>query len=118
MVGDRTVGAGGGFEFNGEPGAPLPDSGYAVRLSGNFSVFDPAGVLAEGDHAEGELIDMLAQDHFAPSRTRPFAIQAAGLRPDLTLSTTLADFRDGERSSLSRALVQWKAKNGLGSLVA
>lgn len=43
----RLVGAGGGFEYNGEPGTPLPGSGYAARLSGNFSVFDPTGTLSE-----------------------------------------------------------------------
>ena len=61
VVGERTVGAGGGFEFNGEPGASLPGSSYAVRLSGSFSVFDPIGILSEGEHDEGALIDMLAQ---------------------------------------------------------
>lgn len=111
VVGERTVGAGGGFEFNGEPGTPLPGSGYAVRLTGNFSVFDPEGMLAEGEHAEGALIDSLSQDHFAPSRTRPFAIQSVGLRPDLALSTTLADLRDGGQDSLGKALAQLKAKH-------
>jgi C-terminal processing protease CtpA/Prc len=111
VVGERSVGAGGGFEFNGEAGTPLPGSGYAVRLSGNFSVFDPAGTLTEGEHAEGTLIDMLAQDHFAPSRTRPFAIQSVGLRPDVALGTTLADLRDGGQGSLGRLLVQLKAKH-------
>jgi C-terminal processing protease CtpA/Prc len=110
VVGERTVGAGGGFEFNGEPGTPLPHSGYAVRLSGNFSVFDPSGTLAEGEHAEGALIDMLAQDHFAPSRTRPFAVQCAGLRPDRELTTTLADLRDGGKARLAKVLAQLKAK--------
>ncbi|MFC5435101.1 S41 family peptidase [Rhodanobacter umsongensis] len=113
VVGEPTVGAGGGFEFNGEPGTPLPGSGYAVRLSGNFSVFDPAGTLAEGEHAEGALVDMLAQDHFAPSRTRPFAIQSVGLRPDVALSTTLADLQDGGLSSLVKALAKMKADRRL-----
>jgi hypothetical protein len=113
VVGERTAGAGGGFEFNGEPGTPLPRSGYAVRLSGNFSVFDPSGTLSEGEHAEGALIDMLAQDHFAPSRTRPFAIQSVGLRPDVALSTTLDDLRDGGQSSLVKALAKMKANHGL-----
>jgi C-terminal processing protease CtpA/Prc len=113
VVGESTVGAGGGFEFNGEPGTPLPGSGYAIRLSGNFSVFDPAGTLTEGEHAEGTLIDMLAQDHFAPSRTRPFAIQSVGLRPDLSLITKLADLRDGGQGSLCKVLVQLKVKRRL-----
>ena len=111
VVGERTVGAGGGFEFNSEPATPLPGSGYAVRLSGNFSVFDPTGTLTDGAHAEGALIDMLAQDQFAPSRTRPFAIQSVGLRPDLALSTTLADLHDGGQASLVKVLVQLKAKH-------
>lgn len=111
VVGERTVGAGGGFEFNSEPTAPLPGSGYAVRLSSNFSVFDPAGTLTDGAHAGGALIDMLAQDHFAPSRTRPFAIQSVGLRPDLALSTTLADLHDGGQASLVKVLAQLKAKH-------
>lgn len=113
VVGERTVGAGGGYEFNGEPGKPLPGSGYAVRLSGNFSVFDPAGKFTEGEHAERALIDVLAQDHFAPSRTRPFAIQAVGLRPDLALHTTLVDLRDGGRGALAKALAQLKTKGRL-----
>ena len=113
VVGERTVVAGGGFEFNGKPGTPLPGSGYAVRLSGNFSVFDPTGTLTEGDHAEGTLIDMLAQDQFAPSRTHPFAIQSVGLRPDFALITTLADLRDGGQGSLVKVLVQLKAKRRL-----
>ncbi|TPG05940.1 hypothetical protein EAH88_14985 [Rhodanobacter glycinis] len=113
VVGERTVGAGGGFEFNGEPGTPLPGSGYAARLSGNFSVFDPAGTLGEGAHDEAALVDMLARDHFAPSRTHPFAIQSVGLRPDFALSSTLADLRDGGRSSLAKVLVQLKAKHQL-----
>jgi C-terminal processing protease CtpA/Prc len=110
VVGERTVGAGGGFEFNAEPGKPLPGSGYAVRLSGNFSVFDPAGTLKEGEHDEGALIDMLARDHFAPSRTRPFAIQSVGLRPDVVLGTTLADLWDGDRSSLGKTLARLRVK--------
>jgi len=113
VVGERTVGAGGGFEFNGEPGTPLPGSGYTVRLSGNFSVFDPTGTLTEGEHAEDALLDMLTQDHFAPSRSRPFAIQSVGLRPDFALSSTLADLRDGGRGSLAKVLVQLKAKHQL-----
>ncbi|OOG41579.1 S41 family peptidase [Rhodanobacter sp. C05] len=113
VVGERTVGAGGGFEFNSKPGTPLPGSGYAVRLSGNFSVFDPAGTLTEGEHAEGALIDMLAQDHFAPSRTHPFAIQSAGLRPDLALMTTLADLHDGGQDSLVQIFSRLKAEHRL-----
>lgn len=111
VVGERTVGAGGGFEFNSEPAAPLPGSGYAVRLSGNFSVFDPTGTLTDGKHAEDALIEMLAQDHFAPSRIHPFAIQSAGLRPDLALSTTLADLHDGGQASLVKVLAQLKVKH-------
>jgi hypothetical protein len=113
VVGEQTVGAGGGFEFNGEPGKALPGSGYAVRLSGNFSVFDPAGTLGEGEHDEGALVDMLARDHFAPSRTRPFAIQSVGLRPDVALDTTLADLRDGGQRSLVKALAKMKPNHGL-----
>jgi hypothetical protein len=113
VVGEQTVGAGGGFEFNGKPGTPLPGSGYVVRLSGNFSVFDPAGTLSEGEHDEGALVDMLAQDHFAPSRTRPFAIQSVGLRPDVVLGTTVVDLRDGGQRSLVKALAKMKANHGL-----
>lgn len=113
VIGERTVGAGGGFEFNGEPGAPLGGSGYAVRLSGNFSVFDSTGSLSEGDHPEAALVDMLAQDHFAPSRTRPFAIQSAGLRPDVALDTKLTDLRDGGQASLAKVLARLKAEHRL-----
>jgi C-terminal processing protease CtpA/Prc len=113
VIGERTVGAGGGFEFNGEPGTPLPSSGYAVRFSGNFSVFDPAGTLSEGEHPEAALVDMLVRDHFAPSRTRPFAIQSVGLKPDVALGTTLADLRDGGQRSLVNALSKMKASHRL-----
>ena len=111
VVGERIVGAGGGFEFNGDPGAPLSQSGYAVRLSGNFSVFDLTGTLTEGEHSENALVDRLAQDHFAPSRTRPFAIQSVGLQPDFALGTRLADLRDGGEGSLVKVLLQMRAKH-------
>lgn len=110
VVGERTVGAGGGFEFGSASGIALPDCGYTVRLSGNLSIFDPTGTLKEGEQSEAALVDQVAQNDFAPSRTRPFAIQGAGLRPDLTLSTGISDLRDGGQASLVKALHALKAK--------
>ena len=107
--GERTVGAGGGFEF-GSAGFDLPALGYAVRTSGNFTLFDTTGTLAAGDTDEKAMVEGVAADGFAPSRTRPFAIQAAGLRPDIADSTTLADLRDGGVAEVGRIITALKAQ--------
>lgn len=93
-AGERTIGAGGGHEFGGK-GFPLADSGYEVTISGNFTFFDVTGTLREGEAAEKELLALVSRDRFAPSRTRPFAFQAVGLRPDLELQSTQDDLQDG-----------------------
>ena len=113
VVGERTVGAGGGFEFGSLEGLALPDCGCTVRLSGNFTLFDPSGTLRAGERPEGPLVELVARDGFAPSRSRPFAIQGAGLRPDLTLATGLADLRDGGRAALVKALLALKSEGRL-----
>lgn len=113
VVGERTVGAGGGFEFGSADGIALPGCGGTVRVSGNFTLFDPAGVLRDGERPEGPLVDLVAQGGFAPSRSRPFAIQCAGLRPDLALATGLADLRDGGRAALVKALLTLKSEGRL-----
>lgn len=103
VAGERTAGAGGGFEF-GTDGVDIDGSGLNVRVSGNFSVLDPTGQLSAGETAEGPLVDQLAQDRFAPSRTRPFSFQAVGVVPDLAAPTGLADLRDGGQAMVARLL--------------
>jgi hypothetical protein len=103
VVGERTVGAGGGFEFDAK-GFILPASGFGVRASENFTLFDPKGALRDGDWPEAALIDTVAADGFAPSRVRPFATQSAGLRPDIRLDTTRADLNDKGVGEITKAL--------------
>ena len=112
VAGERTVGAGGGFEF-GSAGFALPQTGYAIRTSGNFTLFDVTGTLKAGDMNEAAMVDMVAEDGFAPSRERPFAIQAAGLRPDVAETTTLDDLRDGGVAEVGRILARLQATKKL-----
>ena len=65
-----------------------------MKLSGNFTFFDAGLTLKDGTANEQSLIDGVARDAFAPSRTRPFAIQSVGLRPDVDSPSTRADLRD------------------------
>jgi hypothetical protein len=109
VVGERTIGAGGGFEF-GSAGFVLPRSNYTVRTSGNFTLFDMSGALSAGSMSETAMVEIVAEDHFAPSRRRPFAIQAAGLRPDLAVASTLADLRDGGRALIGRVLEELRIR--------
>lgn len=102
-VGERTIGAGGGRDADGA-GFVLPRSGMRVKYSGNFSVFDNGTEVHPGETGEAALIDRIAADRFAPSRTRPFAIQAVGLRPDLALPTSADDLSDGGAAALQRML--------------
>jgi hypothetical protein len=90
-------------------------SGFNVRTSGNFTVFDPTGILVEGELAEPKFVDQVAADRFAPSRSRPFAIQAVGLRPDHAVTTTLADLRDGGRSAFRRALADLRRQGRIAA---
>jgi C-terminal processing protease CtpA/Prc len=112
VMGERTVGAGGGFEY-GAQGQAWGDSGYTVRVSGNFTVFDPTARLRAGDMAESEFVSLVSQDRFAPSRARPFAIQAVGFRPDLEATTTIDDLRDQGRAALHRGLDQARRRRML-----
>ena len=97
VAGERTIGAGGGLDSEAQ-GFELPRLGFRVRTSGTFTVFDVTRALRAGETAEAPLLDPVARDGFAPSRTRPVAIQAVGVRPDLVAPTTLADLRDGGAS--------------------
>jgi C-terminal processing protease CtpA/Prc len=110
VVGENTVGAGGGYEFGGASADALPGSGYAVRLSGNLTVFDPTGALAAGSHPEDALVSTLAQGGFAPSRTRPYTFQSVGVRPDVAIPTTFADLQDGGQASLVKAILRGRYK--------
>jgi Peptidase family S41 len=103
IAGEQTVGAGGGFDSAAQ-GFALPACGFAVRTSGNFTIFDPTGRLHEGGWPEAGLIATLAADRFAPRRLRPFAIQSIGIRPDLPLATTLSDLRDGGARQVAQAI--------------
>jgi hypothetical protein len=108
VVGERTIGAGGGFEF-GSAGFELPRLGYAVRTSGNFTLFDTTGTLIPGEFSEAAMIDTVAAASFSPSRDRYFAIQAVGLRPDVAESSTLEDLRDGGVDEVGRIVARLKA---------
>jgi len=103
LVGERTIGAGGGLEA-GSKGFALPNSNFNVSASESFAFFDPRGELQAGEANETALLEKVSIDRFAPSRTRPFATQAAGMRPDLESKSTLADLRDGGRAQIERAL--------------
>lgn len=103
VVGERTIGAGGGLEFNSQ-GLTLPRSGLKVRMSESFTLFDGSGTLENGEVSESRILDSVSQNDFAPDRTRPFAIQAAGLPPDLESRTTIDDLRDGGLAQVQRAI--------------
>lgn len=103
IIGERTVGAGGGFEA-GSQGTPWGSSGYNVRISGNFTIFDPTSALSAGPMKETDLVAVVAQDAFKPSLKRPYAVQAVGLRPDIETFTTIDDLRDGGKGLIERNL--------------
>ena len=110
VVGEQTVGAGGGFEFNAQ-GFALPDSGLRVRTSGNFTIFDPTGTLKAGAWSEDLIVAKLIANHFGPSRNAPFAIQSVGFRPDLAASTTLEDLRGGGVAEITRAIASLRSRH-------
>jgi Peptidase family S41 len=93
-AGETTAGADGGLDSQAK-GFPLPGSGFNVRMSGNFTIFDPTLQLNEGDWSEHAIVTQVAADRFGPSRHRPFAFQSVGLRPDVAATTTLSDLSDG-----------------------
>lgn len=112
VAGERTLGGGGGLDSEAQ-GFELPQLGFRVRTSGTFTVFDVTHALRAGETAEPPLLDLVARDSFAPSRTRPFAIQAAGVRPDLAAPATLADLRDGGLSWATRIVHRLRTQGGL-----
>ena len=112
VAGERTLGGGGGLDSQAQ-GFELPQLGLRVKMSGAFTVFDVTQALSAGETAEAPLLDQVAREGFAPSRTRPFAIQAAGLRPDLEEPTTLADLRDGGVSLATRIVRRIRTQGGL-----
>ncbi|WP_167759860.1 S41 family peptidase [Massilia horti] len=112
IVGERTIGAGGGLEA-GSKGFALPNSDFNVSASESFAFFDPRGELKAGEASETVLIDKVAADRFAPSRARPFAIQAVGMRPDVECKSTLADLRDGGQAQIVRAISVLRARGML-----
>jgi len=103
VIGEHTVGAGGGFAF-GSDGFALPGSSYRIRTSGNFTFFDASGLLRDGDWNEQRLVDIVSSAEFRPSLKHPFAIQSVGFRPDVTIATAAADLRDGGVGEVARAL--------------
>jgi C-terminal processing protease CtpA/Prc len=107
LAGERTIGAGGGFEF-GSSGFKLAQSGFNVRISGNFTFFDQSGQLRAGETDEQALLDVVASDAFAPSHKRPFAIQSAGMKPDLASASTLSDLQDGGVAQVTRLIAEMK----------
>lgn len=110
-VGERTIGAGGGRDADAT-GFVLPRAGVRIKYSGNFSVFDNGTENHAGETSDAVLIDGVAEDRLAPSRTRPFAIQTVGLRLDLALPTTAADLADGGAAEIQR-LVPMLVQRGL-----
>jgi C-terminal processing protease CtpA/Prc len=103
IVGERTIGAGGGLDA-GSQGFPLPDSDFRIAASESFAFFDPRGELQSGEASEIGLVDLVTADGFAPSRDRPFATQAVGMRPDLESYSSLRDLLDGGRAQIVRAI--------------
>jgi hypothetical protein len=71
--------------------------------------------LKDGEMAEAEMVGAVAADNFAPSRQHYFAIQAAGLKPDLAVTTTIGDLQDGGRSEIGRILAAWKTSHNNAS---
>jgi C-terminal processing protease CtpA/Prc len=104
IVGERTIGAGGGLEA-GSKGFALPDSEFSISASESFAFFDPRGELKAGETSETLLLDQVAADRFGPSRERPFATQGVGMRPDVESKSTLADLRDGGQAQVARAIM-------------
>lgn len=106
VLGETTMGAGGGYEFDRPSSFALPESGFSVRASAVFSVFDPVGALTPGERSEQSLVDQITGDHFRPSRTRPFAIQSVGFTPDMRLAPKRRDLQDGGLSQLKVAIAK------------
>lgn len=114
VVGERTIGAGGGLEA-GSKGFALPNSEFSVSASESFAFFDPRAELKDGETNEKALLDRVAAEGFAPSRARPFATQGVGMRPDVESKSTLADLRDGGRAQIVRAILALRERGMLSS---
>lgn len=82
----------------------LDDGG--TRSAGEFmaSWLWEAGAIVVGETTAGA---------FEPSRSRPFAIQSLGLRPDLAMATTLADLREGGVAQVKAAVATLRADKRL-----
>jgi hypothetical protein len=106
VIGETTMGAGGGYEFNGPSSFALPESGFEVRASAVFSIFDPVGALKPGRRSETELVEQITADNFKPSRLRPFSVQAVGFTPDLVVESHVADLQDGGLAQLRDAIAK------------
>jgi hypothetical protein len=113
VIGETTMGAGGGYEFNGPSSFALPESGFDVRTSAVFSIFDPVGALKPGRRSETELVEQLTADNFKPSRLRPFSVQAVGFTPDLVVESHVADLQDGGLAQLRDAIAKLAAQGRL-----
>jgi hypothetical protein len=103
VAGETTAGADGGLDSDAT-GFPLPSTGFNVRLTANFTVFDPAVQLSEGDWPERTLVARTTADHFRLSRNRPFVFQSLGFRADVPTSTTLSDLQDGGLAEVRRII--------------
>jgi hypothetical protein len=77
VVGERTIGAGGGLEFNSQ-GFTLPGSGLKVRMSENFTVFDGSGTLANGEFSESRLVDLVCSERLRAGPCAPFRHSGGG----------------------------------------
>lgn len=113
VIGETTMGAGGGYEFNGPSSFALPESGFEVRASAVFSIFDPVGTLVPGRRKEEELNEQITADNFKPSRLRPFSVQAVGFTPDLPVASHVMDLQDGGLAQLRDAIARLAAQGQL-----
>lgn len=82
----------------------MPNSDFSISASESFAFFDLDSELKTGEADEKALIALVAADRFAPSRARPFATQAVGMRPDVESESTLADLRDGGQAQIARTI--------------
>ena len=104
VLGERTVGAGGGRD-SVSTGIAVGTTRYKALVSENFYVFDPKSELRPGDVDEVQFVERVAADRFAPSHRRPYTTQAVGVLPDVALTIGTGDLRDGGRDLLSRGIV-------------
>ena len=106
VIGETTMGAGGGYQFEGPSSFALPESGFNVRASAVFSIFDPVRALTPGRRLEAPLVELITAQNFKPSRARPFAIQSVGFIPDLQVDSRARDLQDGGLAQLKAAIAK------------